>query len=308
MGPEIIVVGCANVDILVYPASKEVFEKGSYGCEAISMSVGGDAYNEATILSRFGKKVELICTVGKDDAGDYLMKNAIENGIEMKASCQKENLMTSMNVVMIDEEGQRHFLVNQNSSLRKLTRKDVPSLNLSAKILSFASIFVFTDFLEEGLFSLFTEAKEKGMIICADATRCKNRETLKDLKNTLTMIDYFFPNEEEALLFTRESSVEKSAEALWRAGVKNVIVTCGEKGCFVWNDTIRKWYSTTRIAKCIDTTGAGDSFVSGFIKCLSENKDLETCIQFANECGARNVERIGATEWSKECCGLFAYE
>ena len=302
MNPEIIIIGCANVDILACPASKKVFDEGHYNCDTISMSVGGDALNEATILSRLGKKVELICTLGKDEAGNYLMNKALQCGIQIDSCCQKEKLMTSTNIVLVDDKGNRNFLINKNSSLRKLTRDDVPPLNPNAKILSFASIFIFTDFLEEGLSSLFSEAKEKNLIVCADTTRCKNQETVEDLKKTLPLMEYIFPNENEAFMFTHGNTVEECASILKEAGVKNVIIKCGEKGCYVLNDEISKWYPVKEKVHCIDTTGAGDSFVAGFIKCLSEDKTLDECIEFANFCGSKNVQMVGATEWSKEFC------
>ena len=50
-------------------------------------------------------------------------------------------------------------------------------------------------------------------------------------------------------------------------------------------------------ACCIDTTGAGDSFAAGFLCALSEGKSLKECAQFANECGAKAVGVMGATQW-----------
>ena len=52
--------------------------------------------------------------------------------------------------------------------------------------------------------------------------------------------------------------------------------------------------------KCVDTTGAGDSFAAGFLYALSEGRTLRECAEYANECGARAVGVMGATEWLGE--------
>ena len=48
---------------------------------------------------------------------------------------------------------------------------------------------------------------------------------------------------------------------------------------------------------CMDTTGAGDSFTAGFLYMLSEERGLRDCAIFANRCGAKAVESVGATKW-----------
>ncbi|MBQ4019239.1 MAG: hypothetical protein II606_00970, partial [Erysipelotrichaceae bacterium] len=53
-----------------------------------------------------------------------------------------------------------------------------------------------------------------------------------------------------------------------------------------------------RNIQCIDTTGAGDSFVAGFIHGLSQNEKIEDCIRIGNECGGRACEYVGGNEWT----------
>ena len=46
--------------------------------------------------------------------------------------------------------------------------------------------------------------------------------------------------------------------------------------------------------KCLDTTGAGDTFAAGFICALAEGKTLEECAAWGNACGSLTVEKVGA--------------
>ena len=298
MKTDVICIGAAIVDILVQPCSEKVFQVGSYPCDEISMSAGGDALNEASILSKMGHNVELISIFGKDDAGYHLKNYCERHNIFVRPSCFKKEIKTGINTVLIKEDGSRHFLTNQNGSLRQLTLDDIP-FDFKGKILSFGSIFVFPYLKDEELSSIFKIAKHRDMIVCADMTKCKNKETISDLKKTLPYIDYIFPNDEEAMLFTRTDSVEAAANALYLAGVNNVVITCGKKGCYVKNFELDEYIYPKEEVNCIDTTGAGDSFVAGFIHSLLQNKSIEECCEYANICGGKNIQYVGATTWIK---------
>lgn len=295
---EIIIIGAAIIDILVRPADEEVFQTGSYPAEDIRMSTGADALNEATVLARMGKKVLLDTIIGGDQAGRYLIEHCAREGILLPSGCLRNDLKTGINVVLIQPDGRRSFLTNENGSLRRLCLKDIPMpFPADAKIVCFASIFVFPQIKAEELCQIFSCAKRQGKIVCADMTKCKNRETVKDMARAFSYIDYLLPNEEEALLLTGKNTVSEAAESLLKTGVKNVIIKCGAKGCLVMNH--RETYTLPAVAgaACIDTTGAGDSFAAGFLFALSEGRPLRECARYANECGAKAVSSIGASDW-----------
>ena len=48
---DVICIGAAIVDIPLQPVSKNIFDVDSYPLERIAMTTGGDAINEATIIS-----------------------------------------------------------------------------------------------------------------------------------------------------------------------------------------------------------------------------------------------------------------
>ena len=53
---DVICLGAAVVDIPLRPVSRDMFDIESYPVDKIAMTVGGDAMNEATIISRLGFK------------------------------------------------------------------------------------------------------------------------------------------------------------------------------------------------------------------------------------------------------------
>lgn len=295
---EIIIIGAAIVDILVRPASEEVFRTGSYPAEDIRMSTGADALNESTVLSRMGRKVLLETVIGSDQAGQYLLEHCNREGILLSPGCLRDDLATGINVVLVQADGRRSFLTNERGSLRRLCLEDIRMpFPKSAKILCFASIFVFPRIGAKELRRIFACAKKQGKIVCADMTKCKNHETAKEMADAFSYIDYLLPNDEEAMLLTRKNTVGEAAQSLLLTGVKNVIIKCGAKGCLVANQDGSYMLPAGTGVTCIDTTGAGDSFTAGFLFALSEGRPLRECAEYANECGAKAVGVIGAAEW-----------
>ena len=65
---DVMIIGAAIVDLPLRPVSKEVFDVVSYPVDGIAMTIGGDALNESTIITRLGHKVALMSCIGVDVA------------------------------------------------------------------------------------------------------------------------------------------------------------------------------------------------------------------------------------------------
>lgn len=295
---DITVIGAAIIDIMTGPVSQEVFQKGSQPVDMTKLSFGGDALNESVALSRLGKKVQLISKVGQDEAGARVLDYIRENGINTDSIRVEEGLTTGMNIVLVDEYGERYFLTNPNGSLRKLEESDIePYIDSAADIVSFASIFVSPLLNVEAMERIFKKLKSKpGRILVADMTKAKRGEKLQDIKKLLPFVDYILPNEEEIALLTGESDPYANASLLVEAGVSCAVIKCGKKGCIVKTKDELYEIKSYEVEKPKDTTGAGDCFAAGFLWALSENMTLEECGRFACAVASCAVECVGATE------------
>lgn len=296
MKSEIMVIGAAILDVLVQPADSQVFESGSSAADSIVMHTGADALNEATVLSRLGKKVQLLTVLADDKAGDMIRRHCAECGIGLDYASSEKDIETGINVVLVDQEGERHFLTNPHSTLRALEMKHIPSVfPEKVKILSFASIFVFPHLTAKEMTKIFSAAKAQGIVVCADMTKMKTKESAEGLAEALSYVDYLLPNYEEAALVTGKVGIEEIADTFLEYGVKNVVIKCGKQGCFIKNGRLSCQVPALPDIQAIDTTGAGDCFAAGFIYALSEGKDIEECARYGNVCGALAVQCHGAT-------------
>ena len=123
--PQIVIIGAAILDVLVRPADADVFRTGSSPAEEILLSPGGDALNEAAVLSKLGKRVRLETIIGNDRAGRFVISYCEECGIELPGDCIRDGIDTGVNVVLVSEDGERHFLTAPKSTLRRLTTGDI---------------------------------------------------------------------------------------------------------------------------------------------------------------------------------------
>ena len=294
---DVTVIGPSVIDILAAPFDPDALAKGKRDVDQIRMSFGGDALNESVVLSRLGKKVQLISKIGADEAGRSIRKHLEKEKVSTGHVIVQQGLNTSVNIALVDAEGGRKFLMDPHSSQRKLGLEDVlPMLDETAQIVSFASIFISPLFSIEKMEQLFSLIKAAGKTLVSDLTRPKNGETFNDLKVLFPYMDVFVPNDEEIFLLTGEKDPYKNVQMLVDAGVKTAVVKIGKDGCLVGTkDSIVQVPAVTGV-KCVDTTGAGDSFAAGFIAGLIEGRDMIDCARLGCAAASCSIEQIGATD------------
>jgi sugar/nucleoside kinase (ribokinase family) len=295
MSCKVTVIGAAIVDIYAGTVDKEIFKKGSVPAGNIGMSCGGDALNEAVVLSGLGNETEIISLLGGDEAGGIVKKCLDRNKVDTRKITTSADIPTATNIVLVDGDGERYFITNPKSSLRKLSKEHIlPHLDDAGDIVSFASIFVSPKRTVSDMGEVFRQIKETpGHTLVADMTTAKNGETIKDLEPILKYIDYIIPNEKEASILTGESDPVKSAESFIGHGANTVIIKCGKEGCIYKSSSEEGHIPAYPDSKVIDTTGAGDSFVAGFIHGLSEGLNLQNCCRYACAMASVVVEHMG---------------
>lgn len=322
---DVTVIGPGVIDVLASPFDQEVFTRDSRYLDRIRMSFGGDALNESVVLSRLGKSVQLISKVGNDEAGRSIMGYLRKCGVATDHVHIQNGLETSVNIALIAQDGSRKFLMDPHSSIRKLGPEDVmPYLSGGEKagvgtapIVSFASMFISPLFTIEKMKELFAAVKAAGKTLVVDVTRAKNGEKIEDLRDLLSYIDVFVPNDEEIASMTGYQDPEKNVRLLVEAGVKTVVVKIGGEGCLVGtrensvnpersgagkatngSDLGVKIIHVPAVpgAKCVDTTGAGDTFAAGFIAGLCNGWSAAECARLGCAAASCSIEQIGATD------------
>lgn len=297
---KVIVLGASCVDVIVTPVEKSVFDTGHYHAESIRYDYGGDALNEAVVLSNCGIETQLITHLCADEAGKGMISYLKENGVDLSASKVPGEGQTYTTVILVTPDGERNLIGTKSGSLREFSLEDIPEeLDKNAEIVSFASLFISHKLSREDYVSLFRNIKAQGKVLVTDTTTVKHQETASEYREVLSEIDYFLPNSKEAMLFTQQDSVESAAEELHACGVGHVVIKDGKNGCYLKDDEHDVWIRPEHIVIPMDTTGAGDSFAAGLIRGLLEKKKITEALREANTFGERAVASYGGNSWSK---------
>ena len=305
--PEAIIIGAAIADIPLAPVTPDILAAHSTALERIAMGVGGDAANEALVLARLGHTPALVSVLGCDAPGEFILKTLTDAGVDTSAVCREAGLDTGINIVLVRPDGERGFLTSRTGSLRRLALSHIlPALNSpalsNARVACLASLFVSPRLSLGDTVALFDALKARGLILCADTTRPKNGETLRQVGELLSRLDYFFPNLDEASKLTGCDDPDAVADALLGCGVGHVALKLGGRGCLLASRTERHLIPAVPGVNCVDTTGAGDTFAAAFIAAILEGRSFADCGRFANAAASLCVQTVGATagKWTRE--------
>lgn len=297
---EVICVGIGCVDVLIRGVDLAApFCGEAKKCEKVSLSVGGDAVNQAIVLNRLGVDVELMAGIGDDAAGDFIAQTLRRNGLPATRVGRMSGA-SRVNVIVVAKDGQRNFIHERAPAPASLFTPELDVLE-GAKVVSLGSLLAPPFLTLESMLRVIRRAKKNGSVVCADIM-CNGRVAgLRELAPALAGLDYFFPNYDEAAAITGRREVSGIADVLLACGVKNVIVKMGRQGCFAKNQN-EEFSMPAFQARVVDTTGAGDNFASGFIRALLGGGSLRECCRFGTATASLSVQGIGAT------AGVESYE
>ncbi len=82
-------------------------------------------------------------------------------------------------------------------------------------------------------------------------------ETLEDIRQALSYVDYLFPNFAEAKLLTGKETLNEIADSFLSCGVKTVVIKTGKRGCFIKRADMKMEVPAVSGITAIDTIGAG---------------------------------------------------
>ena len=288
---DLICIGMALVDSIIRGFNPKPVSASGYVAESGSLNAGGEAVNEAIAAAKLGLKTGILCALGNDPAGEIVLNELRKNGVDTEPIIRTAN--TPVTTMFVRADGSRKSITNQAHRFNFHPEKE-PALFTDARALILGSLFraPFDD--PDIIHGVVSKAKEAGQLVLAD-TKLPNFRflTLDDIRESLPMIDYITPNEDEGRYYTGEEEPERMADVFMEHGVRNVIIKLGSKGCFMKTESGSVRLPACRI-EAVDATGAGDNFVAGFASEILRGSSPLEALRFANACGAVCTTAVGA--------------
>jgi sugar/nucleoside kinase (ribokinase family) len=234
--------------------------------------------------------VVFVGNVGADVYGDFSVGVLKREGIDISFVRRRPDLKTGITVSVTSP--QDRALITYPGAIPSLTSEDVPVDFASCGHFHVSSYFL-QDGLRCGLPSLFAAARRAGLTTSLDPGWDPREEWTRDLIPTLKDVDVFLPNETEIQAITGCRDVARGIEALDN-GHTLVVGKLGADGCLARDQG--RWIRVGAYPiEVVDTTGAGDSFVAGFLHAWIRRGSIDECLRFATACGALSTRGAGGT-------------
>lgn len=288
---DVICIGQAVIDCITKEKEAQPYKPNVYRAKTIELHTGGDAVNEAIALRKLGRNVSIVCALGNDMAGEIILNTVSKHGIHIDL-IQHSSITTPIANLQVNEDGSR---ISINSNATKLEGVSLDSIKFPpSKVVSFASLFRPPLVNPYTIKNLILQAKENGSIICADTKLpLSDHISIEDYNDILPLIDYFFPNENEAKYYSSLNEYSDITKFFHNKGISNVIIKLGDKGCYVSNQKEEYLVEAIKIENIIDTTGAGDHFVAGFINGIIQEHTFNECVNLAIQEAAKSISHTG---------------
>ena len=290
---ELLTIGTALVDSIIKGFDPKPVSASGYRAESGTLSVGGEAVNGAIAAAKLGVRTAILCSLGNDSAGTLVTAALEANGVDTGRIVRSDEHPTPVTTMFVRDDGSRQSITNTAHRYHFHPERFLGDLT-GVRAVVLGSLFraPFDD--PEVISAVLKAVKSQGILIAAD-TKLPNFRflSLADLKEVLPLIDYITPNEDEARYYTSKSDPQEMAEVFLSSGVKNVIIKLSAKGCYFQNAERSLRLPPLRV-EAVDATGAGDTFLAGFLASLLNGASVQEALLFANACGAICTTKVGA--------------
>lgn len=290
---DIICVGTALVDSIIKGFDPSPVSASGFRAASGSLNVGGEAVNAATAAAKLGMKTAILCSLGEDDAGDMVAASLRRNDVCTDLAVRSREHPTPVTTMFVNEDGTRKSITN-GAHRYNFHPERYASRFTDARALVLGSLFraPFDD--PEIILSVLSSAKNARQLVFADTKLPNFRKlSLHDLRDSLPLIDFITPNEDEARFYSGETEPEAMADVFLSCGVKNVVIKLGAEGCFFKNAEMSLSLPSFEI-NAVDATGAGDNFLAGLVSEILRGSEIQNALSFANACGAICTTALGA--------------
>jgi len=295
MAETVLCTGIAVADVIIRPVKGLPEEGKLLLVDEIELHAGGCAVNTAIGLARLGVKVGVSGRVGQDGFGVFLKERLAVEGVDTTGLRVVPGERTSATAVMVSPKGERSFLHFLGANQQYGVEDFDLGLLKSYRILHLAGLLLMPAFDGEPAALIMRKAKEAGLITSLDTAWDSTGRWLKAVGPLLPHTDLFLPSLEEAKMLSGLKGPEEIARFFLEAGVKTVALKMGSEGSYFKSSTGDEGYVPVFPVKAVDTTGAGDAFVAGFLAGYLFGWPLNKVVRLANAVGGLAVSKMGAT-------------
>lgn len=295
-------VGILVADVIVEPISKYPQKGVLEKVNSITMHNGGNAMTAAINLKKLGNNPVIVGMVGNDMFGTFLQQKLLESGVGTEGLKVSNNVQTSASVLMIDQATKERSFFHCTGANAAFKETDINYKAIeTCDIVFVTGSFLLDNFDGKDTMEFLKKCKSMRKTTVLDVCWDASGKWGEILDMSMPYIDFFMPSIDEARMLTQKNTPEEMAEIFLKKGVQSVIIKCGSQGCYVRENRHKDGtiIPAFKVKNVVDTTGAGDSFCSGFLASYARGKSITESAAFGNATGAHCCMAKGATDGIK---------
>lgn len=289
MSGEILVIGSLNMDQVVVTPRLPLMGETVLG-NSYSTYPGGKGANQAIAAARLGASVRMVGCIGQDTFGQSLRENLVTNKVDVSQLKVSPNISTGTALITVDQSGRNTIIVVPGANF-DLLGQDIDALEKTMEGVSL--VVVQMEIPLATVWESILLAKKHAIPVVLNPAPAN---TIPD--EILNGLDYLIPNDSELSLLTNRPTgtlpeIRSACAFLLSKGVKRVILTRGEDGCY-YVEKEGEILLPAFIVDSVDSTAAGDAFIGGFASSIDKGKDIQSALITGAAAGALSVTRAGA--------------
>jgi 5-dehydro-2-deoxygluconokinase len=307
---DVVCLGRLGVDLYAQQIGARLEDVSSF-----AKYLGGSSANIAFGTARLGVKSAMLTRVGDDHMGRFLTESLAREGCDVSGIKVDAERLTAMVLLGIkDRETFPLVFYRENCADMALSAEDIDEAQIAS---SKALLITGTHFSTDQVFKASSQAldyAEKhnvqrvldidyrpvlwGLTGKADGeTRfVANQNVSQHVQRILPRFDLIVGTEEEFLIAGGATDLIAALRNVRQLTAATLVVKLGPQGCTVIHGAIPARledgaiYPGVRV-EVLNVLGAGDAFMSGFLKGWLNDESDERCCQLANACGGLVVSR-----------------
>ena len=308
---DVITIGRASVDLYGQQIGSRLEDITSF-----AKAVGGCPANIALGTARLGLKSALLTRVGDEQMGRFIREQLVREGVSVEGLVTDKQRLTALVLLAVESEGVSPMIfVRTDCADMALSPEDIDEdFIASARAIVVTGTHFSRDNTEAAQLKAIRAAKASGGKVVFDIDYrpnlwglaghaagferyVKSEAVSAKLRAVLADCDLIVGTEEEIMIATGADDVLGSLKAIRALTPATIVLKRGAMGCIVYDGPISDDLEKGIVGKgfpieVFNVLGAGDAFMSGFLRGWLGGESLETAATWANAGGAFAVSRL----------------
>src|SRR4051794_7572122 len=308
---DVITIGRSSVDLYGQQIGSRLEDIGSF-----AKSVGGCPSNIAIGTARLGLKSGVITRVGNEQMGRYIKEQMAREGVSTRGIVTDPQRLTALVLLAVEDEGVSPMIFYRTDCAdMALTADDVDEEFIrSARAIVVTGTHFSRDNTEAAQRKAIKIAKANGGKVVFDIDYrpnlwglaghaegferyVKSDHVSAKLRTVLPSCDLIVGTEEEIMIASGADDPLGALKAIRALSPATIVLKRGAMGCIVYDGPVSDDLEDGIVGKgfpieIYNVLGAGDAFMSGFLRGWLGGENLATAATWANACGAFAVSRL----------------